>query len=181
MLDNLLNLVKQYADDAIVQNPDIPNEQNDAAINVASSSIFNSLQSQATSGGIANLLNMFSGGTDNTAVTNNVTSNVAGSLMEKLGLDTTKAQGIATTLVPQVLNSLVSKTNDPNESSFSLNGVFNSLTDGKTEGINLDNVLNQLKGSDGKFTMDDITSLFNQQAENHSGGLMDKLKGLFGI
>ncbi|POY37810.1 hypothetical protein C3K47_04555 [Solitalea longa] len=185
MLDNLLNLVKQYAGDAIVQNPDIPNEHNDAAIEAASGSIFNSLQNQVTGGGLSNVLSMFTGGGgsgvgNGSPVTNNAMASVAGSLMEKFGLDSSKAQGIAATLVPQVLSGLVNRTNDPNDSSFNINGIFSSLTGGKTEGVNFDNVLTQLKGSDGKFSLDDITGLFNQQEGDQGGGIMDKLKGLFG-
>lgn len=181
MLDNLLDLVKQSAGDAIVNNPDIPNDQNDAAIEAASSSIFSSLQSQANGGGLGNILNMFTG--DNAGgggASLGAIAGVAGSLMEKFGLDSTKAQGIAATIVPQVLNSLVSKTNDPNDSSFNLNGILGSLTGGKTDGLDLNNVLTQLKGSDGQFSLDDVTNLFNQQGgDQGSGGLMDKLKGLF--
>ncbi|MCO4294147.1 DUF937 domain-containing protein [Solitalea sp. MAHUQ-68] len=181
MLDNLLNLVKQYAGDAIVQNPDVPNEHNEAAIETASGSIFSSLQSQVSGGGLSNVLSMFTGGGgQNSSVTSNAMASVAGSLMEKFNLDPSKAQGIAATLVPQVLSGLVSKTNDPNDSSFNINGIFSSLSGGKTDGVNFDDVLTKLKGSDGKFSLDDITGLFNQQGGDQGGGIMDKLKGLFG-
>ncbi|AFD05941.1 hypothetical protein [Solitalea canadensis] len=180
MLDNLLDLVKQYAGDAIVNNPDIPNDQNDAAIEATSSSIFSSLQSQASGGGLGNILNMFTGNAGSGGASAGAIAGVAGSLMEKFGLDSTKAQGIAATLVPQVLNNLVSKTNDPNDSSFNLNGILGSLTGGKTDGLDLTNVVTQLKGSDGQFSLDDITNLFNQQGgDQGGGGLMDKLKGLY--
>ena len=50
MFDQLVNLVKQHAGSAIVDNPAIPNERNEEAINETSSSIAGGLQ------------NMFSGG-----------------------------------------------------------------------------------------------------------------------
>lgn len=55
MLDNLFSLVKSYAGDAIINNPAIPNQHNDAAVQVASSSIFNTLQSAATTGNIGDV------------------------------------------------------------------------------------------------------------------------------
>ena len=53
MLDNLFNLVKQHAGNAIINNPAIPNEQNDEAVQVASTSIFDGLKN-AISGGNVN-------------------------------------------------------------------------------------------------------------------------------
>jgi len=44
MLENLIDLVKQNAGSAIINNPAIPNEQNDAAINAAGSSIMDGLK-----------------------------------------------------------------------------------------------------------------------------------------
>jgi hypothetical protein len=44
MLDELINLVKQQAGDAIVNNPAIPNDKNDLAVQEAGSSILGGLQ-----------------------------------------------------------------------------------------------------------------------------------------
>ena len=73
MLDQLTNLVKQYAGDAIINNPAIPNERNDEAINETSSSIAGGLQNMLSGGGAQDILKMFSGNqsVSNSSVTNN--------------------------------------------------------------------------------------------------------------
>ena len=52
MFENLLNLVKEHAGEAIVKNPTIPNEKNDAAINTAAGGIMDQLKNLAANGGI---------------------------------------------------------------------------------------------------------------------------------
>ena len=79
MLDELFNLVKQHAGTAIVNNPAIPNERNEEAINEASSSIAGGLQGMFSGGGVQDILKMFSGNHD--AVNSPVTNNISGGLI----------------------------------------------------------------------------------------------------
>lgn len=132
MFDQLLDLVKQNAGSAIINNPVIPNEHNDAAIQTTGNSIMNSLGNQAQGGNMSQLLEMFqSGNTQQTnPVVSNVTKNVAGDLAQKFNLNSSQASGIAEQLIPVVMNQLVKKTNDPNDKSIDMNGVMNSLTSG---------------------------------------------------
>ena len=44
MFDQLLKLVKENAGEAIINNPAIPNQQNDAAINTAATGIMDQLK-----------------------------------------------------------------------------------------------------------------------------------------
>ncbi len=132
MLENLLALVKQYAGDAIVNNPAIPNEHNDSAISSVSSSIFDSLKSLISSGGLSQITNMFNGSnpTEAAGVTSGVTSDVISNLMNKFGISGDQAKDIAAKIIPKVMASLVSKTNDPNDSSFDLGSIIQSLSSG---------------------------------------------------
>ncbi|MGL4596061.1 MAG: hypothetical protein ACRCYO_00950 [Bacteroidia bacterium] len=136
MFENLLNLVKENAGDAIVNNPAIPNEHNDAAIETTGNSIMNTLKSQASSGNMDQLMNMFKGGTPDASnpIVNSVSNNVASDLMSKFGIDQGAASGIAAKLIPQVMNKFVNKTNDPNDSSFDIGGIMSSLTGGGAAG-----------------------------------------------
>ena len=61
MLENLLALVKQHAGEAVINNPAIPNEQNDAVIKETTQSITGGLQNMLASGGISDVLKMFGG------------------------------------------------------------------------------------------------------------------------
>ena len=78
--------------------------------------------------------------------------------MSKFGLGQTEANGVASNLIPNVIQSLVHKTNDPNDSSFSIEGILSHLTGGQQGG---------LEGLLGNLTQGGGT------------GIMDKIKGLF--
>jgi hypothetical protein len=128
MFDNLLDLVKQNAGSAIINNAAIPNQHNDDAINTATNSIMNSFAQQASGGNMNQILNMFQqGATQNNPVVNSVQQNVSGDLAKKFNLNSNQANGIAQQLIPQVLNQLVQKTNDPKDSSFDINGIMGAI------------------------------------------------------
>jgi len=161
MLDNLLSLVKQYAGDAIVNNPAIPNERNDEAISTATSSIVDGLKNAVGNGNVGDIMSLFNGGNiANSGILQNIQGGFVGDLMNKFGVDPNTASNIAGNLIPTVLNQFVNKTNDPNDSSFDLQGVLSHVGGG-----NLD-----VQGLIGKFT----------GGQQGGGGIMDTLKG-FGL
>jgi hypothetical protein len=150
MLEQLLQLVKENAGEAIINNPAIANEHNDAAIETAASSIFNNLQGIAGGGNLDSIMNLFQGGGDVTSnpTVNNITSGVAGDLMKKFGLDQGAAASIVKQLIPTVMNKLVHKTNDPNDSTLDIQGILGALTSGqKTSGGGIFNVIKGLFGN----------------------------------
>lgn len=165
MFNNLLDLVKQHAGDAIINNPAIPNERNDEAVNEASSSIIDGLKNAIGNGNIADIMNMFSGNTApaETPVAQNIQSGFVQNLMNKFGIDQSQAGGIASTLIPSVLQNLVSKTNDPNDNSFDLQSIISKVGGGN---IDVQSLIGQFTGQNGE--------------QGNGGGIMDTLKGLFG-
>ena len=131
MLENLLSLVKEHAGEAIINNPAIPNEHNDEAISTTANGIMDHLKGLVSNGGIETIMGLFSGG--NNAVNNEVTNmsgNIASSLMGKFGIGSEQAGGIVKMLIPTVINSLISKTNDPNDNSFDVQSIIGSLMGG---------------------------------------------------
>ena len=167
MFDNLLDLVKSHAGNAIINNPAIPNEHNDAAVEVASSSIFDTLKNAATNGNIGDVMSMFSGGAGNAAsspLAGIMQNSMVQNLMHKFGLDQGAASNVASGLLPNVLQNLVHKTNDPNDSSFDLQGILSKVTGG-AGGFDIGSLVSNFTGGN------------NQQ---QGGGVMDSLKGLFG-
>jgi uncharacterized protein YidB (DUF937 family) len=161
MLDNLLDLVKQHAGDAIINNPAIPNEHNDEAISTATSSIFDGLKNAVGNGNIGDIMSLFNGGSiANSGIMQNIQGGFVGDLMSKFGVDPSTATNIASNLIPTVIQKFVSKTNDPNDSSFDLQGILS-----KVGGGNLD-----VQSLIGQFT----------GGQQGGGGIMDTLKG-FGL
>lgn len=128
MLDNLMQLVKEHAGDAIINNPAIPNERNDEAIQTASSGIFDSLKNQLSNGGLDSIKGLFDqGNVQSNPMVNQISGNVAGELMKKFGLDSNAAGGIVQSLIPTVMEKFVNKTNDPNDSSFDMGDILKNL------------------------------------------------------
>lgn len=196
MFEQLMDLVKQHSGEAVVNNPAVPNEQNDAVMATAGNSITSTLQNLISGGGGASVMNLFTqnSSTDvsNHPVTQSVSSNLISTLMSKFGMDSSKAGGIASAIIPMVMSKLVSKTNDSNDSSFDIQGIFNSLSGGKTGGMNIGSLVSQFGGNaldknhDGKVDLSDLTAAFsgggdnNGTQENKGGGIMDTISGLFG-
>lgn len=145
MLDNLIKLIQENAGDAIINNPAIPNEKNNEAVELAGNGIVSQLQNLAGNGGLQNVIQMFNGGDGKQEQVAAISNNVAGDLMKKLGLDSSQAGSIVQSLIPKVMDQFISKTNDANDNSFDLQDIIGSLNGGNSS----------------------------------SGGLMDKLKGLF--
>lgn len=183
MLDQLTNLVRQYAGDAIVNNPAIPNARNNEAVNEASGSIAGGLQDILSGGGAQDILKMFSGkqSISNSPVTSTISVGFIQNLMNKFGLDESAASGIANNLVPNVMQGLVQKTNDPNDSSFDIQGIFNGLSGGSTSGFNVEALLNKFKGAgldqdgDGDTDLQDLAKMVS----GGGGGILGKVKGIF--
>jgi len=52
MFDQLINLVKEHAGEAIIDNDDVPNENNEAVINTTAFGIMGHLKNMAGNGGL---------------------------------------------------------------------------------------------------------------------------------
>jgi hypothetical protein len=169
MLENLLQLVTQNAGSAITNNPQIPNEHNEAAVQDATSSIMDVLGNQASSGGggLAGVLSLLKGGDlANNPIVGQIIQQFSGKLQSNYGVDGAAAQSTAGSLIPQVLGQLANKTNDANDSSFDIQSILGSLG-----------------GADGKFDLSDALNLFHgggDSAQGGGGGILGKLTGLFG-
>ena len=148
MLNQILEIVKQNAGDAIIKNPEVPNAKNNQAIKIASDSLFKGLKSQAASGNLNNVLDVFKGGgnVSSNPIMAGLTSNVANELSKKLGINQAAANSIVSQLIPLVLGQLSRKTNDPNDKSIDLQSITKVLS-GKG---GLGSVLGSLGGLMGK-------------------------------
>jgi len=143
MFEELLNLVKEHAGSAIINNPAVPNEHNDAVCETATNSIINRLKEMAGSGGMDSITNLFQSGSGVAShpAVSNISSGVVGDLMKNFGFDSATAGSIVSQLIPVVMSKLTSKTNDPNDNSFNMSGILESLTGGGGGGI-----FNMIKG-----------------------------------
>ncbi len=181
MLDNLMNLVRKYTGSAVNENPDIPNEKNEAVAEQAGSSIMDTLKSALGSGRLNDVLGYFKkGGRDQDEIVSEATTKYAQDLQSKHGLDEVQARNVAGKVVPQTMNEMAAKTVDPNDKGFNIQDIFNKLTGGKTSGFNMEKAMNKFTGGkfdkdgDGDLDLQDLKSMFSG-----GGSIGDKVKGMF--
>jgi hypothetical protein len=159
MLESIINLVREHAGAAIVDNPAIPNEHNEAVTAEAGNSILEGLKNMISQGKAQDVLSLLShpsGDFQSHPAVQNISTGFIQNLVSKFGIDPAAASGVASNLIPTVLQHLVSKTNDTTDSSFSL-----------------ENIAGQLTGGQG------LQGLLGSLGQGGGAGVMDKLKGLF--
>ena len=199
MLKELFDLVKGNATETVINNPDVPNEHNDEVVAEATNTVASGLRNVVAGGGVQSLLSLFGGGADKKSLLSNpivsmMMGHFAGKLMNKFNLNNSQANSLSGSLIPNVLESLINKTNDPNDSGFSLEKLLGSITGNDsgsaagnqtTGGGNLGDLLKQFTGGQqsggGGGIMDIVKSLAGgaqqQQQKNGGGGLIDLIKG----
>ncbi len=116
MFDQILDLVKQFSDDSIVNNNEVPNEHNDAVMASATKSISRGIQGLIAQGNSPqDILAMFnSDGTANSPAAQGISANFIGSIMEKFGINAESAKNIAATVIPMVLSKITGSLGNNN-------------------------------------------------------------------
>jgi hypothetical protein len=173
MLDQLLEMVRNNSQQAIVNNPEIPNEQNEDAMGTVLGSVLGGLKNYQSQGGNPNdLMHMLGGMGGNTngmmsnPVVGGMAQNAIGGLMSRFGLSNSSAGAIVSQVLPMILGTMAARNNNPND-SFNVGGISNVLADGRIDMSDLMNIGGSLFRGGGAG---------NQQA----GGLGGLLGGLFG-
>lgn len=184
MFEQLTQIVNEYGKEAVVQNNDIPNELNEAVLKETNNSIFSSLQKMISGADLSQFADLLKSDklNHNNPAIKEIINSVSSSLSEKFGLSSTTSSGAATTMIPQILNSLIGKAKDPKDSNFNLSDLANALTGGdeaqnygimeaiSTYGIHFG--LDQ--NADGKVDIEDAIEL------SKKGGISGIFNKLFG-
>ena len=187
MLEELFNLVKGSAGESVVNNPDVPNEQNDAVVAEATNTVASGLRNMVAGGGLENILSLFGNKTQqggqqsnqsllSNPIVNMMIGHFAGKLMSKYNLGGNQASSVANNLIPNVIGNLINKTNDPNNSSFSIEKLLNSITGGQSATVAEEQ---QSAGNTG-FNFQELIGQFSGGGQNGGGGLMDIVSKLAG-
>jgi hypothetical protein len=169
MLKELFDLVKGNAAESVVNNPDVPNQYNDEVVAEATNTVASGLRNIVAGGGIQSLLSLFGsgGGNKKSLLSNPIVSmmmgHFAGKLMNKFRMNNSQANNMSGNLIPNVLGSLINKTNDPNNPGFSLEKLIGSITGNKNGGGLMD-IVKKLAGG-------------AQQQQQKNGNLLDLIKG----
>lgn len=194
MLEQLMGLIQDNSQDAIVKNPAIPNQYNNDAMQTVLQSVMGGLQNEAQGGNVSGLMGLLSGrGGQGGSLMNNpivagIAQNAIGSLMEKFGLSNSAAGNIIAQVLPGVLSSMISKTSNPNDDSMDFGGIMGSLLGGgqaqqvqQQGGFDFNQIGYAM--ADGKLDMNDVMRIGGSLlggSGNSGGGLGGMLGGLFG-
>jgi hypothetical protein len=189
MLEELFNLVKGSADETVINNPAVPNDQNNEVIAEATNTVASGLRNMVAGGGLQNILSLFGGNKGqqdsksllSNPIVNMMIGHFAGKLMSKFNLGGNQANSVASSLIPNVISNLVSNTNDPNNSGFSIDKLLNSITGGQSTQVAEQQ---QAAGNSG-FNFQDLISQFTGGGQQGGGaggggGLMDIVSQLAG-
>ena len=207
MLQELFNLVKGTAGEAVINNPEIPNTQNNEIVAEATNTVASGLRNMVAGGGLQSILSLLGGGAKQQSgnsllgnpIVNMMIGHFAGKLISKYNIGGNQANNVATSLIPGIIGNLIQNTNDPNNNSFSIENLLNSITGGQltqvsqeqaggNTGFNLTDLLEQFSGGaqnqGGGELMDIVSKLAGgaqaQQQRNGGGGLLDLIKGFTG-
>jgi hypothetical protein len=136
MLENLLGTLKSEVGSQILNQTQIPANKLDGVFKVIGDVTKKEVSGQMTSGGIGNLLNLFSNQNNNTAanlIQNNIATGVVTNLVSKLGLSQDVAKTISNITIP-VLIGLITKKNSttPDDDPSPLKEIFGT---GKSSAI----------------------------------------------
>lgn len=183
MLDKIIDLIRNNAGSAVINNPSIPNEKNDAAIQQGGSSIMDTLKDALANGRLNDVLGYFKNkGEGNNEIVREATDRYSRDLQSTAGLNERDARDVASKVIPPSMGQLANKTVDPSDNSFNIQDIFNQLSGGKTGGLNIQSLLNKFGGGkldkdgDGDVDLQDLKSMF---AGNGASGFMDSAKGFF--
>lgn len=163
MLEQIQNIIKGYAQEAVSANDNIPTEKNEAAAQAASDSVIDVLKQKLASGDINSLLDSFkdqkSMGDTGTEISNSFAQKLSG-----LGINMDTAKTVAMSLIPVIL----SKLGKSSGGGLNMQDLLSQFS-GKGGGIDLSAIGNMLGGSTDKTGKQD----------GGSNDLLGKLKDLF--
>lgn len=140
MIENILKLVKSTVASSMADNANIPQAQQQKAVETTTTALTDGLKQNFTLDNMGNLMSLFGNksASQSNPIVKSLQSTVSGALVSKVGLSKSIANTISTTVVPMVVNAISSKVNDPNDKSFdieSLVGAFaKSGSGGSTAG-----------------------------------------------
>ena len=130
MLKELFDLIKENATGPVINNPQVPNEQNDAVVAEATNTVASGLRNMVAGGGLQSIISLFNnsgqGGQNNiqnllsNPIVNMMIGHFTGKLTNKFNIGSNEASSVANNLIPSVISNLINKTNDPGNSAFSI-------------------------------------------------------------
>ena len=158
MWDQLVNMIQDHVQQSVVNNPEVPNEYNTQVIEEAKNAITSKLADLNASGQTEQAQALLNGAGHPEAAA--IQNNFASSIMEKFGINSQAASGIAATLIPAVLGAI--RGQGGGAGGLNIQDLLQNLGGG-----NLQSTLSGLgakmgldKDGDGDVDLNDVTKMF---------------------
>ncbi len=193
MLEQIMQLIRDAGEEQVVQNPEVPNEYNNAVMSEAAQAVTGTLQSALAGGNLQSLMSMFQNDDDQQVSANPLAQEMQGSFIDgitqKLGINKQTAMRIGASLIPMVISHMVRRTRSsaPSDAGFNISDLIGGLTGGhQAGGLDIGGLINQFTGNGGGggggFGLDDIIRQVSGGArtQQQSGGLGNLIQNFFG-
>jgi uncharacterized protein YidB (DUF937 family) len=150
MFEQFMQLIQQYGQQSVVNNPDVPNEHNEGVMKEAGSAIMSVLGGEPEKAG--EIMD-----DPNHPAIQQIQGNFVTSIMQKFGISESAASGIATTLIPNIMASLKSEGGSIGN-GLNIQEILKSVGGDNLSGIGTKLGLD--KDGDGDVDLNDVTRMF---------------------
>lgn len=130
MIGKIKLMVREFSEDAIINNPSIPNDKNEIAIETTTWSLMEHFKDEAISGYGRSLLSIFKRNDDpdlNPSV-NRVSNRVAMDLAKRLDIDFATASRVVGRIIPSIIIKLRDKIQNPDDHDFDLHDLLQEFS-----------------------------------------------------
>lgn len=128
-----MDMVRQSSQQAVVENPEVPNEQNEAVIQETGSSLLNSIKGMIQGGNLGNVMELMQSaqsGNTSSPVVQQISGNLSNDLAAKFGFSGGTAAKIAASVIPAILAKIGSKPGG----GFDIGAIMGMLNGGSGSG-----------------------------------------------
>lgn len=166
-----MDMVRQSSQQAVVENPEVPNEQNEAVIQETGNSLLNSIKGMIQGGNLGNVMELMQSaqsGNTNAPVVQQLNGNLSNDLAAKFGFSGGTAASIASSVIPAILAKLGSKPGG----GFDLSAIMGMLNGGGGAGSSGGGFMAQAsamgaklgldKDGDGDVDLNDVKGMFGR-------------------
>jgi len=134
MFEQLLGFVREASQEAVVQNPAVPDEHNEAVIQEAATTVQTGIQDiyqQQGAAGIKQLFQSADQGNTNSPQVQQLSGNFVDNLTSRLGISKGMAGGLAAMLIPMLLRKMMHHNSQGNTGSgFNMGNILGSILGG---------------------------------------------------
>jgi hypothetical protein len=159
MWEQITQFIEQTTQQSVINNPAVPNEHNQAVIAEAQHAVTEKISGLAASGQAEEAAKMLQ--SPNSPAAQQVQNNFANNIMQKFGIDGAAASGIASSLIPSIMNAIRGQAGN-GAGGIDIQGLLQSFGNGNLSatlsGFGVKMGLD--KDGDGDVDLNDLTKMF---------------------